>query len=262
MEFRIPLHPSCKQQLKTMNYSIPKPCHENWNTMTPESKGRHCAVCQKCVIDFSKLSDIAVRKELKANAGKEVCGRFGSHQLERINALENSSSNTTLLKRTAAVAATVALLSTAGYSQTEHPKPPTQIEIVKGEVLGRIAQHPFIGEDAIQSTPKKVVLSGRVIDGANDPISNATVLVKGTDLKVLTDEDGYYELVLTSNKRKEVELIFTGEWTLSETRTVVLNQPKIEIEDQVLYLAIMGEIAVDPTSFLEKTVDTVKNLLS
>ena len=36
------------------NFFIPEPCHENWNKMTPQEQGRHCAVCSKVVVDFTK----------------------------------------------------------------------------------------------------------------------------------------------------------------------------------------------------------------
>ncbi|MGG5616684.1 hypothetical protein ACPDHI_10415 [Myroides odoratimimus] len=35
---------------------IPEPCHEDWDKMAPQDKGRHCAVCDKVVVDFSKAS--------------------------------------------------------------------------------------------------------------------------------------------------------------------------------------------------------------
>ncbi|HRD37580.1 MAG TPA: hypothetical protein PLC65_03020 [Bacteroidia bacterium] len=37
-----------------MKIEINKPCHENWDAMTPNEKGAFCLVCTKDVIDFSK----------------------------------------------------------------------------------------------------------------------------------------------------------------------------------------------------------------
>lgn len=68
--------------MKKIQLSIPKPCHENWNTMTPEDKGRFCGSCQKTVVDFSTISDRQVAEFFKKPAGS-VCGRFHADQLDR-----------------------------------------------------------------------------------------------------------------------------------------------------------------------------------
>ncbi|MGE8513035.1 MAG: hypothetical protein ACN6N7_10075 [Chryseobacterium culicis] len=62
-----------------MKITIPKPCHENWNAMTPEEKGKFCAVCSKTVHDFTGFSD----EELVArfNLEENICGRFREDQL-------------------------------------------------------------------------------------------------------------------------------------------------------------------------------------
>jgi hypothetical protein len=65
-------------------YSIQKPCTEDWGKMSPESAekaNRHCQVCCKTVIDFSKKSDTEIVDFLKTNAEKKICGRFRSEQL-------------------------------------------------------------------------------------------------------------------------------------------------------------------------------------
>ena len=49
------------------NYSIPNPCSEDWNTMTPDDNGRFCGSCQKVVIDFTTYST----HEILAHAGVE-----------------------------------------------------------------------------------------------------------------------------------------------------------------------------------------------
>lgn len=36
-----------------MTLQIENPCPENWDAMTPDASGRHCAVCAKSVHDFT-----------------------------------------------------------------------------------------------------------------------------------------------------------------------------------------------------------------
>lgn len=61
---------------------IPEPCHENWDAMTPQDKGRHCQSCNKIVVDFSVMSDRQVLEYFKTKIGK-TCGRFNDDQLQR-----------------------------------------------------------------------------------------------------------------------------------------------------------------------------------
>lgn len=62
---------------------IPKPCHENWDEMTPESKGRFCDVCSKTVIDFTSMNDNEMQGFFQENKDKKVCGRFRNEQIEK-----------------------------------------------------------------------------------------------------------------------------------------------------------------------------------
>ncbi len=59
---------------------IPKPCHEDWNRMTPNEQGRHCAQCAKTVVDFTGWQPAEIIFYLKMNAG--ACGRFRNDQLD------------------------------------------------------------------------------------------------------------------------------------------------------------------------------------
>ena len=68
--------------MKKFELSIPKPCHENWNAMTPNQQGRFCGACQKTVIDFSSMSDRQVAEFFKKPLGT-LCGRLHPDQLER-----------------------------------------------------------------------------------------------------------------------------------------------------------------------------------
>lgn len=59
--------------------SIPTPCHEDWNNMTPKDQGRHCSSCCKTVVDFTTWQPQEILLHFKSN--KNVCGRFTEDQL-------------------------------------------------------------------------------------------------------------------------------------------------------------------------------------
>lgn len=65
----------------SLKITIPKPCHENWEGMTPDETGRFCSLCAKSVVDFTAMPRPEVETYLLANADKKVCGRFNSSQL-------------------------------------------------------------------------------------------------------------------------------------------------------------------------------------
>lgn len=64
---------------------IPKPCHEDWNAMTPKEKGRFCNSCVKTVIDFTKMDTYEIQDFINENKGNRVCGHFKQSQLDSIN---------------------------------------------------------------------------------------------------------------------------------------------------------------------------------
>jgi hypothetical protein len=68
---------------------IPEPCHERWEDMRREERGRFCGGCQKTVVDLTTMSDREVLAYL-ARAGQGVCGRLLPEQLERKMELASS----------------------------------------------------------------------------------------------------------------------------------------------------------------------------
>ncbi|MBL0358715.1 MAG: hypothetical protein IPP72_18445 [Chitinophagaceae bacterium] len=68
-----------------LKLSIPKPCHEDWDTMIPNEQGRHCNACVKTVVDFTAMSDEEVNHFFIKQQGQSVCGRFKNEQLHRIS---------------------------------------------------------------------------------------------------------------------------------------------------------------------------------
>lgn len=62
---------------------IPEPCHEDWNNMTPDNKGRFCSSCSKSVIDFSNKTDVEIHTILTEHKDLNVCGHFKKTQINR-----------------------------------------------------------------------------------------------------------------------------------------------------------------------------------
>ncbi len=52
---------------------IPKPCHEDWNAMTPDEKGRFCSVCTKGVVDFTNKTNQEIQDCFIQNQGQKIC---------------------------------------------------------------------------------------------------------------------------------------------------------------------------------------------
>ncbi|PWB27767.1 hypothetical protein [Flavobacterium sp. HTF] len=64
--------------------TIPEPCHENWDKMTPKENGRFCMSCSKTVIDFTAMLPAEIQQFFIQNQNKKICGRFRKSQLETI----------------------------------------------------------------------------------------------------------------------------------------------------------------------------------
>ena len=106
--------------------------------MTPQGAGRHCASCQKVVIDFTQKTDAEVLTILRAAAGGGTCGRFRENQLDRplhqpVPARPSRWST--------AVAATVALLAGRSFLA---PEAHAQAPVSQHPVFGRKISEPDV----------------------------------------------------------------------------------------------------------------------
>lgn len=63
--------------------SIPSPCSESWNAMSPNGNGRFCNSCDKTVVDFTKMTNPEIQKYFTdhSNEGR-ICGHFKFEQVE------------------------------------------------------------------------------------------------------------------------------------------------------------------------------------
>ncbi len=68
-----------------MEISIKKPCHENWESFTPNEQGAFCGKCVKTVVDFSNKSLDEIKDFFSAKQDEKICGRFEKTQLTSLS---------------------------------------------------------------------------------------------------------------------------------------------------------------------------------
>lgn len=69
---------------KQYSINIPKPCSEDWDAMTPNSKGRHCLSCAKTVVDFTQMETYEIQAYLAEHSKQSICGRIKRKHLSAI----------------------------------------------------------------------------------------------------------------------------------------------------------------------------------
>lgn len=167
-----------------INLSIPKPCHENWDQMTPADQGRYCGSCKKTVIDFSNMSDSQLAAFFKKPIGS-VCGRFQKDQLER--ELSIPAKRIPWLRYFFQILLPAFLLSLKAQGQ-------------KSVRMGRVASHSTIAGNKTQGPQPEVCapnkIAGKVSDEKGNLIPSATIMIKGTNQGVVSDASGRFELLI------------------------------------------------------------------
>lgn len=133
--------------MKTPNFivRIPEPCHEDWNKMEPDLKGKFCNSCNKSVFDFSTKTDAEIKNILLEYKDQKVCGHFKKSQVNRplnisIN-LKDLPKNINITK--AFAIALFLVFGTFLFSCTDkHGQKVSEIEVVETEPQ---PQDDFIG---------------------------------------------------------------------------------------------------------------------
>ncbi len=170
--------------------TIPQPCHENWEEMTPVEQGRFCAHCQKKVIDFTMMPDADVINIFKSANDGPPCGRFLNSQLDRplLQPARPIPLYLYLAKRIAASLLFIQTLVSTAWAQT---------------IKQNTEQQPVI-KDSLGKQPLSI--QGRVVDKeTGKPMQGMMVRVVSDTVIDFTDSAGCFKLpypvLMTSSNR-------------------------------------------------------------
>ncbi|WP_420603337.1 carboxypeptidase-like regulatory domain-containing protein [Flagellimonas sp.] len=210
--------------------TIPKPCSENWNKMTPTQKGAFCKSCQKEVIDFTNTSKIVLAQKL--SKGSKLCGRFKSNQL---NTPLPSVTRSTFQRNVALLGYTSLLAIGTPLAAQETPPTPTH-QVQEDIVMGKIVPTPTVNDS--------ITIKGKVGD-YRDPLPGANISIKGTDINTQTDFDGNFTITLEkefTNKETTLVISYIGFQTIE--KIVPLETDFIEVTCTELEEELMGEVLI------------------
>lgn len=198
---------------KKIQLSIPVPCHENWDNMSPVEKGKFCGSCQKQVVDFTSMNDREVAQFFKKPSTGSVCGRFMVDQLERdieipkkrvpwlkyffqiaLPALLFSklSAQKTMGKIAAPVQRDTTKISVRGELRTLGMVLPTHIKPAEEKKIDTLVKNE------IKSINFKTTITGKIIDEKGSAIPFASITTGKPGIGVMADESGNFLLSVNS----------------------------------------------------------------
>lgn len=252
MESKFFLHLNSKPTVmkpQTIKINIENPCHENWDKMLQEEKGKFCQACEKSVVDFSRMGNAEIIDFLNKANGK-VCGRISKYQLNTPISNYVPVKSTFFNKYIAGVLMALGLYSPA-HSQTK-PTTPKEIEVT----MGTVAVRKPMGLGAL-------TINGKLIDSkTKKPIVFANISIQGSHISVNSDKNGKYTIKVPAEYRNaDLTLVISHSGhddlylnNFDTKKDVISITSKMKSETEYIKgdMMIMGKIAIDPN---EKNCD-------
>lgn len=263
---------------ETLQLTIPTPCHENWNGMTPQEQGRFCGSCRKMVVDFSMMTDKEIINYI-SKASEHVCGRFANDQLNKELPIAANKKKVSWIYLWNLLLATLLFTETNAQVKPTKPKKPPVTQAPENVVMGAIA---FVPANQM-SIAEESAIKGQVYDAvSNEPIQSASIEVWGTTSGTAANALGNFALPV--NKKPPVILkvsavgykIQTVVASRNNWQNIVVHllpQADTLAPVQVTgYGSVMGKVAMryseikdtvctKPDSTARKIVNTVSNWL-
>ena len=174
---------------QTFNITIPAPCTEKWADMKPIGTSRYCDTCQRCLTDFSTMSDEAILTHLRKANGK-VCGRFAPHQLNRPLLAAK-------VPRSRRFVASILALSSFAVAANSQSIPATQ------EIVERSGGQPVDNAETAAkiASDSTVIFRGTILDASdNTPLIGATISWSDGKHGVITDITGAFKIKIEASK--------------------------------------------------------------
>ncbi|SHI86570.1 carboxypeptidase-like regulatory domain-containing protein [Flavobacterium terrae] len=203
--------------MRKLQLTIPEPCHEDWNKMTPVQKGRFCSSCEKNVFDFTRSTDLQIIEMYNKN--NSICGRFLPSQLDRELFYPKKKKSVWL------AAVFFGMITFFNTKVSAQEKPKTEQTETPHIIVGKVAYN-------LENQDEEIAISGIVSD-ASGPLPGVNVIVKGTTNGTQTGFDGLYNI----KAKKGDILIFSFMGMKVIERTISISRIiNVKMEDSPVML--------------------------
>jgi len=219
--------------MQKIQLSIPEPCHENWNRMTPTEQGRFCKSCAKEVIDFAMMTDTEVLNYFSNLSNSKVCGRVMPSQLDRTISRPKEPR-----KRLFWYWNYVAMFFL--FFSKSNP-----LKAQKGKIRPEVVTTPTCTKTMgimvmpVSSDKLSHRLSGKVVDKDQVPVPYASVRIKGNNTWISADENGRFTITVFNTSVLEV--------SAASYRTVEIqagNRDSITIKLETILTDLRGDVVI------------------
>ncbi len=180
--------------------NIATPCTERWENFTPTATGGFCGSCQKNVIDFTHMSELALVayfNNLPPQDG-HMCGSFRNDQLQK--------PYDTSAWFPAFRADTLVPMLDVPIAKLITQKNTFKLPIFRKLRTAAAIGITFLTLSCIESAQGQV--SGKIIDSEGLPLAGVSIKIKGTNKGTASNIEGNY--TLSANVSDTLEFSFVG----------------------------------------------------
>ena len=187
--------------MKSIELSIPTPCGENWNTMTPSENGKFCGRCEKIVVDLSTKGDAELVRLFK-DQPNSICARIPRSKLN-IPLTTHPVCNETSFSLKALVVGTALLTGLNSFAENEimYSDAISLVQSIVDDTL--LPAHATIHDSNLRNIAFTVVdeLSG-------EPLFYALVILKDNIIRAAKSNfDGVVTFSLSENEVRSIKTI-------------------------------------------------------
>ncbi len=218
--------------------SVPQPCSNRWEEMAHVSdRERHCASCDKVIVDFTEMSDAQVIAYFMKQGN--TCGRFSPYQLDR-DLLPPGERKRFSWKSAFLLPALLLWMQGAAQNKGPQSKP---VRTVQADTARMKAD--FIAEQ-IRYNNDTILIHGKITDSLAQTNLAGAVLSFRTDMDtvdgIVTDYNGRFKVRLTgmrSDSTVEVTVRHAGYMVYSGVISVEPVPPP-ELPKKLILPTVVG----------------------